>query len=422
MKHTGMMLTPRHRGAEKKTDGDELPMILFLRASVALCGILSIGVIWSIGCGRRAPSAIDGAVPAAPLPARQAAEKSEAWPLGRGSALADGVAKSALPEKLEVVWKVTIDKGAFDGTPVIADGVAYLGDMDGKVYAWNLADGKELWNYKVESGFIASPALRGNLLYIGDMDGKFYALDIKTGEPKWTFTAEGEIDNGANFWRDNVLFGSQDANLYCLNAESGKLVWKFAIQDQIRCMPTVVGDRSFVAGCDSTLHIIDLSQGKEAAAVPIEAPTGVTPAVLGDNVYFGTEGGAFFAVNWKEAKVAWKVEDKGSSQPYRSAPAVQEGIVVVGSRSRRVDAFDPKSGKELWSFATKQRIDSSPVIVGNRVFVGAADGRMYALDLKDGKQMWEYQATGGFTGSPAVADGKLVIATDRGVVYCFGGK
>jgi hypothetical protein len=36
--------------------------------------------------------------------------------------------------------------------------------------------------------------------------------------------------------------------------------------------------------------------------------------------------------------------------------------------------------------------------------------------------VFEYQAMGGFTGSPAVADGKLVIATDRGVVYCFGGK
>ncbi len=344
------------------------------------------------------------------------------WPLGRGNALADGVARTRLPEKPEVLWKVTIEKGAFDGTPVIADGVVYLGDMDGKVYAWNLADGKEIWSYKVESGFIAAPAIRGNLLYIGDMDGTFYAIDIKSGKPKWTFNAEAEIDNGANFWKDNVLFGSQDSKLYCLNAVSGELVWKFAIQDQIRCMPTVVGDRSFVAGCDSILHIIDLTEGKETASVPIESPTGVTPAVLGEHAFFGTEGGTFFAVNWKEAKVAWKVEDKGSSQPYRSSPAVLEGIVVVGSRSRRVDAFDPATGKELWSFATKQRIDSSPVIVGERVYVGAADGRLYGLDLKSGKQVFEHQATGGFSGSPAVADGKLVIATDRGVVYCFGSK
>jgi outer membrane protein assembly factor BamB len=357
-----------------------------------------------------------------PSPALPPEITASAWPLGRGNALAQGVAQTTLPDKPQLIWKIEVDKGAFDGTPVIAGGVAYLGDMDGKVYAWNLADGKEIWTYKVESGFIASPAIRDSMLYIGDIDGKFHALDVKSGQEKWTFAADAQIDNGANFWQDNVLFGSQDANLYCLNAASGKLVWKMAIQDQIRCMPTVVGDRSFVAGCDSTLHIIDLTTGKEAAGVPIESPTGVTPAILGNDVFFGTESGTFFAVNWKDAKVTWKLEDKGSTQPYRSAPAVQEGIVVVGSRSRRIEAFDPATGNQLWTMATKQRVDSSPVIVGDRVFVGAADGRLYGVELKTGKQLWEYQASGGFTGSPAVADGKLVIATDRGVVYCFGGK
>lgn len=419
MKDEGFM--PGRKGAEIRVVKTASPACMPLCASAPLREVsrLLLGsrvglLVWLL---LFAQAIADDAPPSSAPPAELTAKS---WPLGRGNSLAEGVAKTVLPEKPEIIWKVTVEKGAFDATPVIDDGIVYLGDMDGQIYAWNLADGKEIWSRKFETGFIASPAVRGGLLYIGDIDGKFYALDRKTGEPKWTFDAEAEIDNGANFWNDNVLFGSQDANLYCLNAESGKLVWKFTIADQIRCMPTIVNDRSFVAGCDSTLHIIDLTTGKEAAAVPIESPTGVTPAVLGDNVFFGTEGGAFFAVNWKNADVTWKAEDKGSSQPYRSSPAVQEGIVVVGSRNRRIEAFDPQTGNELWTFATKQRIDSSPVIVGNRVFVGAADGRLYGLDLKTGKQVWEYQATGGFTGSPAVADGKLVIATDRGVVYCFG--
>ena len=158
------------------------------------------------------------------------------------------------------------------------------------------------------------------------------------------------------------------------------------------------------------------------ASVEIGSPTGITPAVLGEHVFFGTESGVFFSVNWKEAKVAWKVEDESSSQPYRSSPAVTEGLVVVGSRNRMVQAFNPANGKELWTFPTKQRIDSSPVIVGNRIFIGSADGRLYALNTKDGSEVWQAQGTGGFNGSPAVADGKLVIASDRGVVYCFGKK
>ena len=380
----------------------------FLAASVAL---------GAAACSRDCLDAADA--PAASRPAVEVTAKS--WPLYRGDAWASGVAKSTLPDKLAEVWTMKVAGGAFESTPAIADGVCYVADMDGKLYALNLADGKEIWNFKIDGGFIASPSIRGDLLYVGDIDGKFYAIDRKAGQPKWTFQAEAQIDSGANFWKENVLFGSQDSNLYCLNA-NGELVWKFAIQDQIRCMPTVVGDRSFVAGCDSMFHIIDLAQGKEVAAVPIEAPTGVTPAVLGDLVFCGTEGGTLFGVNWKEAKIAWKIEDKGSAQPMRSSPAVQEGVLVAGSRSRRVQAYNPANGDKLWTFTTKQRVDSSPVIVGQKVYIGAADGRLYALDLKTGKELWQHQAAGGFTGSPAVADGKLVIATDRGEVLCLGAK
>jgi outer membrane protein assembly factor BamB len=147
--------------------------------------------------GNPCTSQADDVVPPSPAPvaAEIVTATAKSWPLGRGDALAQGVAKTSLPDKPEIVWKVEIEKGAFEATPVIADGVVYLGDMDGKVYAWNLADGKEIWTYKVASGFMASPAIRGGLLYIGDIDGKFYALDIKTGQPKWTFAAESEIEN-----------------------------------------------------------------------------------------------------------------------------------------------------------------------------------------------------------------------------------
>ena len=146
----------------------------------------------------------------------------------------------------------------------------------------------------------------------------------------------------------------------------------------------------------------------------------MTPAVIGDHAYFGTEGGAFLCIDWKQAKQVWMYEDPDRSQAYRSSPAATEQAVVVGGRDKRIRAFDPGTGKQLWSFAAKTRVDASPVIVGQRVFAAAADGRLYTLDLQTGKLLWEHEAGGGFAGSPAVAAGRLVIASDEGVVYCFG--
>ena len=79
-----------------------------------------------------------------------------------------------------------------------------------------------------------------------------------------------------------------------------------------------------------------------------------------------------------------------------------------------------RTGKALWTFATKARVDSSPAIASGRVYVGSSDGRLYMLDLASGKKVWEFEAGSPLTASPAIAAGKVVIGAEDGRVYCFG--
>src|SRR5262245_23188894 len=53
----------------------------------------------------------------------------DSWPLFRGNVLSTGVASSTLPDNPKLVWKYTVPKGAFEGTPVVVDGVVYIGDL-----------------------------------------------------------------------------------------------------------------------------------------------------------------------------------------------------------------------------------------------------------------------------------------------------
>ncbi len=184
----------------------------------------------------------------APGPAPLSAGPSS-WPLMRGDARASGVAGSALPDKMELLWTFSTAKGGFESTAAILDGVVYAASTGGILYAITLADGKKRWELAVPTGFNASPAVRGGRVYIGDVDGLFYCIDA-AGRKLWEFPTDGEIDSSANFHGGHVLFGSQDSFLYCLDAASGKLVWKYQSGDQIRCFPTVLDDLGFVAGCD----------------------------------------------------------------------------------------------------------------------------------------------------------------------------
>jgi outer membrane protein assembly factor BamB len=207
-----------------------------------------------------------------------------------------------------------------------------------------------------------------------------------------------------------------------LNAGTGKLAWKYESKDQIRCFPTTVGDRALVAACDGQLHVVDLRLGKSVADIAIDSPTGCAAAALGDMVFVGTEGNQFLAIDLRQKKVLWRFENTANAFPFRSSAAVTPQAVVVGSRDKRLYAFEPKTGRPVWTFVSKGRIDSSPVVVGDRLFVGSADGRLYALDLKSGRELWRFAAGGALTASPAVAAGRLVIGTDDGNLYCFGAK
>ena len=349
------------------------------------------------------------------------AKQADAWAVFRGDASSTGVAQTTLPDKPVVVWKKNFKDGGFEATAAIADGMVYVGSFDGNLYALALADGEEKWHFHTDLGFKAAPAVRDGMIYIGDVDGKFYAIDAKTGKEKWSVTSGAEINAGANFYRDKVLFTSQDGGFYCLMPGDGKLVWKYTIDNMIQCSPTVVENRGFLAGCDGKLHIVDLDMGDAAATVDIHDPTLSTPAAVGDEVYFGTQGGHFLAVDWRQAKTTWTFDPKGA-QPLLSSAAAADGLAVFGGKDRAVHALDLKDGDEKWTFKTRAVIDASPVVVGGRVFIGGGDGRIYALDLKTGKKDWEYEAGGRFPASPAVAQHRLVIGNDAGDLYCFGAK
>jgi outer membrane protein assembly factor BamB len=166
--------------------------------------------------------------------------------------------------------------------------------------------------------------------------------------------------------------------------------------------------------------VIDLRRGESIRSVEMDGPTGVTAACVQDMVYFGTESGTIFAINWKLGEVVWEYRDEAKSLPIRSSPAVSEGLVVIGGHSKRVVALEAASGELRWSFAARNRIESSPVVVDQRVFIGGNDGRLYALNLKTGELLAEYELGGRLTASPAVASRRLVIANDQGAVYCLG--
>jgi eukaryotic-like serine/threonine-protein kinase len=128
------------------------------------------------------------------------------------------------------------------------------------------------------------------------------------------------------------------------------------------------------------------------------------------------------AIDWKKPAIAWTFEPPQRAQPFYSSAAVTDSLVLIGGRDKSLHALDRKTGKEVWSFPTRGRVDSSPVVAGSRVYVGSLDGFLYVLDLANGTELQKIRLGGQVTASPVVVDGKLIIANQDGLVTCLGAK
>ena len=354
------------------------------------------------------------------------------WPSFRHSLSQDGVAGSKLPDALELLWEIEVGDQVLATCAIVGERV-YIPCLSGELLCVNRKDGQIQWKYKsvekVEAntfapGFKSSPTVAAGTVYLGDEDGVMHAVNAATGAGLWKFTSGGEIFSCAAVIDQRVLFGSYDNCLYCLHQKDGTLAWKFETQGYVHCSPAVVEGRTFIAGCDEHLRIIDITKGEQIGDLPLASYLIASPAVVGNMLYVGTYGSEVVAVDWKEAKEVWRKKTSAAEAPIHSSAAVTADRLVVGGRDKAVTALDRISGKKLWSFPTRSKVDSSPVIVGERVFVGSSDGNLYELNLADGTERWKFNAGKPISAGPAVGQGVLVIGSESrdGRVYCFGKK
>ncbi|HEY7098099.1 MAG TPA: PQQ-binding-like beta-propeller repeat protein [Terriglobales bacterium] len=333
-----------------------------------------------------------------------------------------GVYDSAGPKQLGgVKWKFKAG-GPIVTSPTLADGVVYIGAMDGHLYAIDEETGKEKWNFKSRMPIASSAAIANGTLYFASSAGSLAAIDVATGKPKWTlpteyerkfeaknlhgypsaaqtipdawdiFTSSPAVANG------KVYFGSGDGNVYAADAKSGVLQWKFPTKDVVHSSPAVVNGVVYIGSWDSTLYAIDAETGQEkwsfkAGEDPVihnQVGFQSSPTVVDGVVYIGCRDAHVYAIDAATGRKKW---DYPTSKSWViGTPAVYNGIVYVGtSDSSRFMALDAKTGRLKLNFDAKAYMFSSAAIAGDIAYVGDHNGRLYAVDVKTGKQAWEFQ-------------------------------
>ncbi len=135
--------------------------------------------------------------------------------------------------------KWSFDTGGLDGSPLVENGMVYIGDRglykdgvfvsDGKVYALDAITGALKWTYAAANGgaFLGSPALANGTIYVLDCSN-LIALDALTGTLKWKVSAGGSIYSTPVI-SNNIVYVNNGFNLKAYDAIIGILKWKYDV-------------------------------------------------------------------------------------------------------------------------------------------------------------------------------------------------
>ncbi len=294
------------------------------------------------------------------------------------------------PPHCDPLWVgFTANPGAIFSSPAVANGVVYVGSSDGNLYAFDAAGVTNctpaatslcsfLWIGPTGGIVFSSPAVANGVAYVGSGDGKLYAFDAAgvtncsgdpgTCTPLWTGATGSFVESSPAVVNGVAYVGSEDHKLYAFDAGgvtncSGTPttctpLWTGATGSNVDSSPAVANGVVYTGSSDGKLYAFDSAGVTNCSGTP----TTCTPLWTGDT---------------------------GSN--VISSPAVANGVVYVGSEDHDLHAFDaagvtncsgtPTTCTPLWTGATGAIVDSSPAVANGAAYVGSGDDNLYAFAL-----------------------------------------
>ncbi|MBN2390932.1 MAG: serine/threonine-protein kinase [Anaerolineae bacterium] len=191
-------------------------------------------------------------------------------------------------------WVYAAD-GEIRSRPLVAESLILFACQMGTVYALGL-NRESRWRFRGRRGFLASPVMHNGLVFIGSLDNNFYALDARSGWAAWKYRAGGSIVSTAVIWNNMVFFGSVDGFVFALDADDGRVVWRYQTENQITGAASIAEGNLYIGGVDGNLYCFDALTGTVRWRYQTDGPITGAPQIADGIVYVGSADHYVYAI------------------------------------------------------------------------------------------------------------------------------
>lgn len=313
----------------------------------------------------------------------------------------------AAASDLQIAWSVNAGKGtsrrsALTTPPVASETAIFVVDADQTVRAFDLNNGRRLWqrelksgNKRDQTGIGSGLAYTDGTLIVASGYGFVSALDSSTGSEIWRQDMEAPMTGSPTIKDGRAFVSSNNNEIFALDIDDGEVIWT----DQ------AIAESARVLGSPSPAAVEDIV---------------IAPYSSGEII-------AYLAANgrrlWNEALARpGRFTPISSINDIASRPVIGGGLVFAANQSGVMAAIDGRTGNRVWVQPIGST--SAPALVGEYIFVTGTDGRVAAISAGSGQVYWVSQLRRyvnekknknriSYAG-PLLASGKILITSSRG--------
>lgn len=335
------------------------------------------------------------------------------------------------------------------------------------------------------------PAFRGPF-GLGITERKDLPVDWDGASDKnvvWKTTIELPGYNSPVIWDDKLFISGANESIqsvFCYNRNTGVLLWRHDIKDIERpagtvskptedtgyAASTLTTDGRFVCVIYASGDIVGISMDGQRVwgrnlGIPDNHYGHSSSLILWKDLLFvqfdTNKAGKVLALDAKTGTTIWETNRK-SKISWASPILADMGnhLELILSSSPEVAAYNPETGKELWSlecltgevgpspgywngivYAANEYANlvaikpgatpeilwetneylpevASPVVIDGMVFIGTSYGVIACFDANTGEILWEFECDQGIYASPVIGDGKVYFLDMDGKMHIFG--
>ncbi len=257
------------------------------------------------------------------------------------------------------LWRLDMNTQGEASSPAVVGGDLVAHSKAGRVLVVDRATGRVRWSTPVSGEIESSPVVVGGVDYLGDWAGDVYALDLRTHKPRWVYHDGCKITASAALFGGRVYIGDYCGRVLALSRATGHLLWSAPAGSPVYGAPLPANGRVFVPSRDAGALYAFTTSGRYLWHVSTGGLVYSAPAVWRGRVYFGSYTGTLYCVSASTGAVLWT---RGTGGPISGSPTVVAGVVYAGNFAHRIVGADARTGRELFAFPHGEYV----AVSGNR--------------------------------------------------------